>query len=76
MKDIIIACKKLSILCKEKLNCTGINILNNSGKNAGQIVEHIHFHIIPRRENDLLDINFKNYNKLKHINLIYKRLLE
>jgi histidine triad (HIT) family protein len=28
------------------------NILNNNGRNAGQLVDHLHFHIIPRKPND------------------------
>ncbi|MFO0974348.1 MAG: HIT domain-containing protein [Phycisphaerae bacterium] len=31
---------------------TGLNLLQNSGRVAGQVVEHVHFHLIPRREND------------------------
>jgi len=30
------------------------NILQNNGAPAGQIVNHVHFHIIPRREGDSL----------------------
>jgi len=30
----------------------GYNLLNNNGRCAGQIVEHVHFHIIPRRDGD------------------------
>jgi len=30
----------------------GYNVLCNSGTAAGQIVEHLHFHVIPRREGD------------------------
>ncbi len=30
----------------------GVNILQNNGKDAGQLVPHVHFHIIPRRPND------------------------
>ena len=30
----------------------GYNVLCNSGAAAGQIVEHLHFHAIPRREGD------------------------
>ena len=37
---------------KTKLNFNNINILNNSGELAGQTVHHLHFHIIPRYEND------------------------
>jgi histidine triad (HIT) family protein len=34
------------------LGFTGFNILNNTGKDAEQSVMHLHFHIIPRKEND------------------------
>ena len=30
----------------------GYNVLCNNGRAAGQIVEHLHFHIIPRRTGD------------------------
>lgn len=31
---------------------SGINILNNNGSSAEQTIHHLHFHIIPRIEND------------------------
>lgn len=34
--------------------CTGLNLLQNSGASAGQVVPHLHFHLIPRREGDSL----------------------
>jgi len=34
----------------------GINILQNNGKDAGQLVPHVHFHIIPRRPGDGIKI--------------------
>jgi histidine triad (HIT) family protein len=34
------------------IDCQGYNVLCNNGKSAGQIVEHVHFHIIPRRTGD------------------------
>jgi len=30
----------------------GLNILQNNGASAGQVVEHVHFHLIPRRSGD------------------------
>ena len=30
----------------------GVNIMQNNGKAAGQVVEHLHFHVIPRNSND------------------------
>ena len=32
--------------------CPGVNVLQNNGRVAGQIVEHVHIHLIPRREED------------------------
>jgi len=36
----------------ESVDAQGYNILNNNGRPAGQLVEHLHFHIIPRRNDD------------------------
>lgn len=43
------------------LGYTGINVLNNNGKDAEQSVFHLHFHLIPRKECD----NLKVFPKLK-----------
>ena len=34
------------------MNCQGYNLLCNNGRAAGQLVEHLHFHIIPRNADD------------------------
>lgn len=34
----------------------GLNIIQNNNKEAGQLVPHVHFHLIPRFENDGLII--------------------
>lgn len=37
----------------KKLNgVTGVNVLQNNGRSAGQVVEHAHFHLIPRKQGD------------------------
>jgi histidine triad (HIT) family protein len=30
----------------------GLNVVSNNGRCAGQVVPHVHFHIVPRREGD------------------------
>ena len=34
--------------------CEGYNVLQNNGRVAGQVVGHVHFHIIPRTSSDSL----------------------
>jgi histidine triad (HIT) family protein len=34
------------------MNSDGYNLLCNNGRAAGQLVEHLHFHIIPRNIGD------------------------
>lgn len=40
----------------EKCGFSGINVLNASGKEAEQTVFHLHFHIIPRKANDNMNV--------------------
>jgi histidine triad (HIT) family protein len=35
--------------------CQGVNVLQNNGRIAGQLVPHVHFHIIPRTPGDKFD---------------------
>ncbi len=50
---------KLSRQIVKNTGAAGCNILNNCGTAAGQTVEHLHFHIIPRySEEDSVSIEF------------------
>lgn len=55
--DALIIAKKLAIKMKEKLNCAGLNLVQNNGEAAGQTVAHFHIHLIPRYEGDGQSIN-------------------
>ncbi len=44
--------KKLAIAAKKGMDADGINIGMNNERPAGQIIPHVHFHIIPRFSND------------------------
>jgi len=47
--------QQIPALAKAILNVTqadGYNVLNNTGRSAGQLIDHVHFHIIPRKPGD------------------------
>lgn len=50
--------KKVASAMKEKLNCEGLNLVQNNGEAAGQTVMHFHMHVIPRYEEDGQNINW------------------
>ena len=47
------AVKEVTSLILSKLNAEGYNLLINTGKVAGQIIPHLHIHILPRRKGDI-----------------------
>lgn len=49
---VIRALKKCAPAVMKAVCAEGFNILNNCGRAAGQAVEHVHFHIIPRKTGD------------------------
>ena len=66
---------KVTNLLKTKLNVKNLNVINNSGKLSGQTVMHLHFHLIPRKENDNLVINFNESNaKEEDLIRVYEQL--
>lgn len=41
-----------------QLGATGVNVITNAGRSAGQSVPHFHIHVIPRYEDDGLKLEF------------------
>ncbi len=46
------AVKKLTLILKKAFNPEGFTIGINHGRVSGQVIDHLHIHIIPRFEND------------------------
>jgi histidine triad (HIT) family protein len=57
-------CSKLGRIAgavAKAMNSEGYNVLCNNGRAAGQVVEHLHFHIIPRNTGDRLFNRWPSY---------------
>lgn len=54
LKDLYVVMKQIKILLCETYQPDGFNIGINEGEAAGQTVEHLHIHIIPRYEGDVV----------------------
>jgi histidine triad (HIT) family protein len=56
LSKILAVIKKLANDLKTGIKASGINVIQNNGKDAGQIIFHSHFHIIPRFAGDGINI--------------------
>ena len=56
LQATITTVKKIAKHFVEDCGFDGVNILNASGESAQQTVFHLHFHIIPRKKEDGVDI--------------------
>jgi len=51
-----VAAKRLAITMRDRLRCDGVNVLNSSEAAAWQTVFHLHLHVIPRYDDDPLQL--------------------
>lgn len=58
LKEVIVASKKIGKAQKEALHAKAVNLVNSSGKEAGQVVFHFHMHVIPRYGDDTHQIKW------------------
>ncbi len=48
--------RKVSIAIEKSLGARGVNLMMNNREHAGQVIDHVHVHIIPRFLNDGLKL--------------------
>lgn len=67
--------KKISAHYLENCDFDGVNVFNNCKESAGQTVMHLHFHILPRKNGDVIEkwnIDGKHGKKLEDLQKLYK----
>lgn len=52
LKEIVVAVKKGANAVKKATGADGISIINRNRRSAGQEVDHLHIHIVPRHPGD------------------------
>lgn len=73
--DVLTAMKAIAQAIKDVTGCTGINIVQNNGRDAGQMVDHLHWHLIPRFANDGLDLWPQGkYDSMDEMNAMAEKL--
>ena len=56
LRHTAVAAGRLARRMKERLRCDGVNLLNAAEPAAWQTVFHFHLHVIPRYEDDSLEV--------------------
>lgn len=65
-KALIVA-KKVITKMTDILGCDGYNIVQNNGEAAGQTVFHFHIHLIPRYNDDTVNIGWNQGNLTEEV---------
>ncbi len=60
LSHAIIVAKNIGKDLLEKNSAQALNLLHAAGKEAQQSAFHLHFHVVPRYDNDGLDLWFRN----------------
>jgi histidine triad (HIT) family protein len=56
LQRVIVAVKRVAEKVREGLDPDGVNLLQSNGRAAWQTIFHLHFHVIPRYDDDPLEL--------------------
>jgi histidine triad (HIT) family protein len=72
------AAQKIAEAQMNAFGADGVNIMQNNGTAAGQVVPHIHIHVIPRFQNDghHWNWNAKSYSNLDEMNQLAEKIVQ
>lgn len=60
------ATKTVANAVKSAMKADGIRLFTNVGRSAGQVIFHVHVHILPSWENEPAFVNFRKRNEITH----------
>ena len=52
LQALIVVSQKMAAAARKATDAPAINLFTNDGEEAGQVIKHLHFHIIPRFADD------------------------
>ena len=52
LREMAVEAKRMGAAAMKALGAHGFNLAVNNGRVAGQLVDHVHLHVMPRFEND------------------------
>lgn len=58
IQKAIVVAKMIAKRIMDRLGAEGVNVVQNNGLVAGQIVNHVHFHVMPRFRDDRVIISY------------------
>ena len=59
LPELLINLPRVVAAILKATGCEGSNIIQNNKRCAGQLIPHLHFHIIPRKTDDKVDFNWQ-----------------
>jgi len=65
-KELADSLRRVAIGITKAVQCQGLNILQNNKEVAGQLIPHAHFHLIPRYNEDGLQLGALRQGKLEN----------
>ena len=73
---LMVVAKRIAAAQMKALGADGVNILQNNGKAAGQVVPHIHIHVIPRFTDDGHHWNWdaKSYESAEEVETLAEKI--
>lgn len=67
--------RKIAIAAQKALDCSGIQVVQLNGAEAGQTVPHAHFHVIPRYEKTALTLHAAKMGDMAKIKALADKIV-